>query len=301
MSSVVLISGTSTGLGRLASETLARAGHTVYASMRGIATRNADAVRALRSFADEHQVALHTLEMDVCDTASVQAAVETVLREAGRIDAVVNNAGLMSIGITEAFTEEQVQQQMDVNFMGDVRLSRAVLPHLRAQRSGLIIHVTSIVGRILFPACGFYCASKFAQEAFAEVLHYELTGTGVESVIVEPGPYPTHLLVNSPAPTDIHRRDQYGALAGIREKFIGNFADLFASAASPNPQDVADAVLRLVESPPGKRPMRTVCGMDFGANRQNDLVAPIQANVLTALGMPNMVPALATHHVGAPV
>ncbi len=299
MASVVLISGTSSGLGRLASETLARAGHTVYASMRDMATRNADAARALRSFADEHHATLHTLEMDVCNAPSVQAAVDAVLNDAGRIDAVVNNAGVMSIGITEAFTEAQVRQQMEVNFMGDVRLSRAVLPHLRAQRSGVIIHVTSIVGRILFPACGFYCASKFAQEAFAEVLHYELTGTGVESVIVEPGPYPTHLLANSPAPEDIQRRDEYGELAGIRETFVDRFADLFASAASPNPQEVADAVRRLVELPPGSRPMRTVCGLDFGAHRHNALVAPIQADVLTALGMPQMVPPLVTQHTGA--
>jgi len=181
MSSVVLISGASTGFGRLTAQTLARAGHTVYASMRDISTGNAGTALALHTFGDEHEVALRTLEMDICDTASVLAAVDTVLRDAGRIDAVVNNAGLMSIGVSEAFTEEQVRHQMDVNFMGGFRLSRAVLPHLRAQRSGLIIHATSIVGRILFPACAFYCASKFAQEAFAEVLNYELVGTGVRA------------------------------------------------------------------------------------------------------------------------
>jgi NAD(P)-dependent dehydrogenase (short-subunit alcohol dehydrogenase family) len=299
MSSVVLISGGSTGLGRLAAHTLARAGHSVYASMRDIATRNAGAALALRTFGEEHEVALRTLEMDVCDTASVLAAVDTVLKDAGRIDAVVNNAGVMSIGVAEGFTEEQVRHQMDVNFMGGFRLSRAVLPHLRAQRSGLIIHVTSIVGRILFPACAFYCASKFAQEAFAEVLNYELVGTGVESVIVEPGPYPTELLANSPAPADTERLAGYGELASLRDKFIANFAELFASAASPNPQDVADAVLRLIELPPGKRPMRTVCGMDFGANGQNEVVAPIQAEVLRALGMPEMIPPVVTHHIGA--
>ena len=88
--------------------------------------------------------------MDVQDAASVQSAVDAVLREAGRLDVVVSNAGIMSIGITEGFTEEQAIRQMDVNFMGSFRVARAVLPHLRAQRSGLIIHVTSIVGRLLF-------------------------------------------------------------------------------------------------------------------------------------------------------
>jgi NADP-dependent 3-hydroxy acid dehydrogenase YdfG len=86
-----------------------------------------------------------------------------------------------------------------MNFLGPVRVCRAVLPHLRAQHTGLAIHVTSIVGRILFPGCGFYCATKFAHEAYAEVLHYELTGADVESVILEPGPYPSRLLPNSPS------------------------------------------------------------------------------------------------------
>jgi NAD(P)-dependent dehydrogenase (short-subunit alcohol dehydrogenase family) len=300
MSSVVLISGASTGLGRLTAETLARAGHAVYASMRDISTRNAPAASALRAFGEEHGLLLHTLEMDVCDTASVHAAVDAVLSEAGRIDVFVNNAGHMAIGIAEAFTEEQVQRQMDVNFMGAVRVSRAVLPHLRAQRKGLLIHVTSIVGRILFPACAFYCASKFALEAFAEVLNYELVGTGVESVIVEPGPYPSELLPNSPAPADADRLAGYGELSAIRDIFVGNFAQLFASAAAPNPQNVADAILTLVESAPGARALRTVCGLDFGATRQNELVAPIQAEVLRALGMPEMIRTVVTHHIGAP-
>jgi NAD(P)-dependent dehydrogenase (short-subunit alcohol dehydrogenase family) len=116
------------------------------------------------------------------------------VNEAGRLDVLVNNAGVMSIGLAEGFTEEQARRKMDVNFLGPFRLCRAVLPHMRGRRSGLIVHVTSIVGRIVFPGAALYCASKFAHEALAEALHYELTGTGVESVIVGPGPYATHLL-----------------------------------------------------------------------------------------------------------
>jgi NAD(P)-dependent dehydrogenase (short-subunit alcohol dehydrogenase family) len=198
MSSVVLISGASTGIGRLTAETVARAGHSVYATMRGLTSHNAGAAQALEALAAEQKLQLRTLDMDVCDTESVRRAVDIVLHEAGRIDVAVNNAGLMSIGLAEGFTEEQLLHQMNVNFMGSFRVSRAVLPHLRAQRRGLIVHVTSIVGRLLFPGCAPYCASKFAQEAFAEVLQYELAGTGVESVIVEPGPYPSALLPTAP-------------------------------------------------------------------------------------------------------
>ena len=236
--------------------------------------------------------------MDVQDAASVQSAVDAVLREARRLDVVVSNAGIMSIGITEGFTEEQAIRQMDVNFMGSFRVARAVLPHLRAQRSGLIIHVTSIVGRLLFPGCALYCASKFAQEALAEVLQYELAGTGVESVIVEPGPYPSHLLANSPGPADTERVAGYGDLSTLREKFVAHFSELFGSASSPNTQDVADAILGLVELPAGGRPLRTVCGMDFGTNALNEQMAPVQADVLRALGMPHMIPELITMHAG---
>jgi NAD(P)-dependent dehydrogenase (short-subunit alcohol dehydrogenase family) len=298
MNSVILITGSSTGIGRLAAETLARAGHVVYASMRDIAGKNSQAASELDRIAAEQNLNIRTLELDVQSTGSVQAAVDQVLREKGRIDVAVNNAGHMSIGLAEGFTEEQVAHQMDVNFMGTVRVSRAVLPSMRAANNGLLISVASILGRILFPACAFYCASKFAQEAYAEVLNYELAGTNVQSVVVEPGPYPTHLLANSPGPMELERLQGYGALATLRDQFIAPFAQLFGSADAPDPQEVADAILWLVDTPPGQRPMRTVCGLDFGANKLNDTIAPMQADVLRALGMQHMIQQLATNHRG---
>ena len=298
MASVVLITGSSTGIGRLTAETLARAGHIVYASMREVTAKNAEHASELQRLAGDENLRVRVIELDVQNTLSVKAAVDLVVREQGRIDAVVNNAGLMSIGLAEGFTEEQVAHQMDVNFMGTVRVSQAVLPFMRTAKAGVLIHVTSIVGRILFPACAFYCASKFAQEAYAEVLNYELAGTGVESIIVEPGPYPTHLLANSPGPVGAERLDGYGQLAGIRDQFIAQFEQLFASAEAPNPQEVANAILRLVNTPAGERAMRTVCGVDFGANKVNETVAPLQAGVLRALGMEQMVPQIASNHHG---
>ena len=298
MGAVVFITGSSTGIGRLTAEGAARAGHVVYATMREVTTRNAPAAAVLQRFADENKVSLRVLEVDVSNSDSIESAVDHILRESGRIDAVVSNAGLMSIGIAEGFTEEQALRQMDVNFMGSFRVCRAVLPKLREQRSGVIIHVTSIAGRLIFPGCGLYCASKFAQEAFAEALQYELTGTGVESVLVEPGPYPSHLLPNSPGPADTQRVQSYGPLSAIRDNFIGHFSELFHSPSAPRTQDVSEAILRLIESPPGTRPFRTVCGMDFGAHSLNEQVAPIQADVLRALGMGEMVPPVASDHIG---
>jgi NAD(P)-dependent dehydrogenase (short-subunit alcohol dehydrogenase family) len=296
--SVVLISGTSSGIGFLAAETVARAGHIVYATMRNVTTRNAGPAKALEQLAHDHKLTLRVLEMDVTNSESVNRAVDHVIGEQQRIDVAVNNAGVMSIGLAEGFNEEQMLDAMNVNFMGPFRLSRTVLPHFRAQRSGLIIHVTSIVGRVLFPGCAPYCATKFAQEAFAEILHYELAGTGIESVIVEPGPYPSRLLPNSPGPADSERVAGYGELGSLREKFVAHFSELFGSANPPRTQDVADAVLRLIELPAGARPLRTVCGMDFGANALNESVAPIQADVLRGLGMEQMIPGSATQHLG---
>ena len=134
--------------------------------------------------------------------------------------------------------------------------------------------------------------------AYAEVLNYELAGTGVESIVVEPGPYPTHLLANSPGPVGSEQLNGYEQLAGMREQFIAHFAQLFASAEAPDPQEVADAILRLVSTPAGQRAMRTVCGLDFGANKLNETVAPMQAGVLRALGMGRMIPQIASNHHG---
>ena len=194
------------------------------------------------------------------------------------IDVLVNNAGHMSIGIAEAFTEEQIHQQFEVNFFGPVRLSRAILPRMRERGTGLIVHVSSIVGRLLFPACAFYCASKFALEAYAEVLHYELTGLGIDSVLVEPGPFPTQLLSNSPGPFDGDHANGYGQLAGVRDLFIGNFPNFFASVAPIRKK--CGCHLKLISMPSGQRPLRTVCGPDYGATQLNRLSAPIQAQVL---------------------
>lgn len=287
-SQVVLITGTSSGIGRLAAETVARAGHTVYASMRETASRNREMAESLAKLAAAESLQLRVIDLDVTQTESVNEAVHTVLQEAGRLDVVVNNAGHMAIGITEAFSEAQAEEQMNVNFLGPVRLCRAVLPHMRQRRQGLIVQVSSIVGRVLFPACAFYCASKFALEAYAEVLRYELTGSGVDSVIVQPGPFPTRLLANSPEPADHERTRSYEQIAEIRAMFMEVFGRFFASEQSTNPQEVADAISGLIGMPAGQRPLRTVCGPDYGARAINTYTTPIQAEVLRALGMPEM-------------
>ena len=148
MPKTILITGASSGFGRDTAETLRRAGHTVYASMRGAQGKNREAAEALQT------LGIETVELDVSDDASVEAGVERVVAEAGNIDVLVNNAGIGSAGVTEAFTAEQTRVVFDTNVIGLLRVTRAVLPSMRRRRDGLIINIGSILGRVTFPLLG---------------------------------------------------------------------------------------------------------------------------------------------------
>src|SRR6202171_1283602 len=165
---LVLITGSSTGFGRLFAETLARKGHTVFATMRDLGGRNAKNASEIRTLAEKDSLPIHVLDLDVTNDASVGRAVDAAVAKVGRIDVAINNAGYYLSGLEEAVTTEQAQRLMDTNFIGSVRVNRAVLPHMRRQRSGVLMHISSGAGRVVIPSGGFYCASKFALEALAE-------------------------------------------------------------------------------------------------------------------------------------
>ncbi len=285
---VILVTGSSNGIGRLTVETLARQGHRVYASMRDVHGRNTAVGSELQHLAEDQGLDLYTIELDVTDDSSVDDAVASIIKDTGRIDVLVNNAGIMNVGITEAFTKEQVQRQFDVNFYGPVRTNRAVLPHMRKQGRGLLVQVSSLAGRVVFPFLGVYNASKFAVEALSEAYRYELSGSGVDSVIVEPGPYDTNLFETIPWPEDQQRSEQYGELAGAPASLVASFAALNKSEDAPDPQEVADAISELILTPSGQRPLRTVVGLDYGVKGLNETAAPFQHDLLKALGMQQM-------------
>ncbi|HEV2298879.1 MAG TPA: SDR family oxidoreductase [Candidatus Acidoferrales bacterium] len=249
---VVLITGCSAGFGRLMAETLARKNYFVFATMRGVAGHNKSAASELKSLAQRESLKLRVLELDVTDESSVTRAVDAVIAEAGRLDVVINNAGYTVSGLTEAFTIEQAQQIFDTNFFGAVRVNRAALPHMRRQCSGLLIHISSGAGRIAIPGAGFYCATKFALEAFAEAYRDELASLGIDSIIVEPGAYATSIFGKFELPEDAARAEAYGAANEIPRR-VGEAV----RKAAGNPQEVADAVVRLIETPAGSRPVRT--------------------------------------------
>ena len=278
---VVLITGSSTGFGRLFTETLARKGHTVFATMRDLGGRNAKNVSEIRALAEKESLPIHVLELDVTNDPSVERAVNAAIAKASRIDVAINNAGYYLSGLEEAVTTEQAQRLMDTNFLGPVRVNRAVLPHMRRQRSGVLMHISSGAGRVVLPSAGFYCASKFALEALAEAYSYELAAQGIESVIVEPGQYETPVFGNTVRAADEARTNTYGAAKEIPAK-----VNAALSSTAGNAQEVADAVLRIIETPAGERQLRYfVSPQDFGLNEINALSKQVQAKLLEAFGL----------------
>jgi NAD(P)-dependent dehydrogenase (short-subunit alcohol dehydrogenase family) len=282
MSKTILITGTSSGFGRDTAETLHHAGHTVYASMRGLKGKNREAAAALR------KLGVKTVELDVSDDASVEAGVEKVLAEAGKIDVLINNAGIGSAGVTEAFTAEQAKAIFDTNVIGLLRVTRAVLPSMRERRDGLIINISSILGRVTFPFLGIYGASKFAVEALTDSLRYELSQLGVEVVAVQPSAYPTNFLpgIQTPARTEVTK--SYGEVGEIPDAMVKTLMASLEGKDAPNPHDVAEAVAKLVGQSKGSRAARTVVGAPFGSDKANEDVAPLQAKVVEALGLSHL-------------
>jgi NAD(P)-dependent dehydrogenase (short-subunit alcohol dehydrogenase family) len=280
---VIVITGASTGFGRLFTETLARKGHTVFATMRDPGGRNAKNASEIRALAEQNSLPIVVLEMDVTDDTSVERAVGAAVEEAGRIDVAINNAGYSLTGLAEAVTTEQARRLMDTNFLGAVRVNRAVLPHMRRQRSGVLIHISSAAGRVVAPGMGFYCASKFALEALAESYRYELASQGIESVIVEPGQYATPVFGNMVTAADEARTTTYGAAKELPAK-VNNAL----STTAGNAQEVADAVLRIIEAPAGEKELRyLVSPQSFGVDEINALTKRVQTDIVEAFGFAN--------------
>ena len=282
MSKTILITGASTGFGRDTAETLAQDGHNVFASMRDPLNKNSAHAEALRA------KGINTVELDVTDTHSVDQAVDIVVAKAGRIDVLINNAGVASAGVTEAFTPEQVTALFDVNVIGLHRVTRKVLPTLRSQKDGLIINIGTILGRVTFPFFGIYGASKFAVEALTDSLRYEVSQLGVDVALVQPSAYPTQMYGSAAQPADVARVAEYGAIGEIPAAMFKQFMSMFQSADSPNPHDVAEAIVRLIDAPKGQRPARTVVGTSFGADTVNEATAPVQAGTVKALGLDHL-------------
>ena len=276
MTCKILITGASAGFGRLTANTLLQKGHTVVGSMRGVNGKNQAVAEELQS------AGAHIVEIDVTSDDSVTQGVAAAIDKAGGLDVLVNNAGVGVVGLQETFTPEDWRKLFDINVFGVQRMNRAVLPHLREKNSGLLVHVSSLLGRMTIPFYGPYNASKWALEAMAENYRTELSGFGVDSCLVEPGGFPTTFMDNLVKPSDSSRDDGYGELAQAPAGFLAGFEQALAANPAQDPQNVADAIADLIDTPAGQRQFRTIVdkmGMGDHLVGYNDQLEQITAGI----------------------
>ena len=259
MRKVIVVTGASSGFGALAARELAKAGHTVYASMRETQGRNAPQVVEVQKFARDNSVDLRTVELDVASDASVVAGIATVLREHNRLDVVVHNAGHMVFGPAEAFTPEQFASLYDINVLSTQRVNRAALPYMREQGTGLLVWVSSTSTRGGTPPfLAPYFAAKAAMDSLAVSYAAELALWGIETSIIVPGAFTkgTNHFLHAGAPQDKARQAEYdsGPYKGVADKALKELAGLEPPDADVG--QVASAIVRVVDTPFGRRPFR---------------------------------------------
>jgi NAD(P)-dependent dehydrogenase (short-subunit alcohol dehydrogenase family) len=292
MSKTIVITGASSGFGALSARALADAGHTVYAGMRESAGRNAQAVTAAKQYASENDVDLRSVELDIAAQDSVDAAVETIISEQGSLDVVIHNAGHMVTGPAEAFTPEQIAELYDTNVVGTQRLNRAALPHLRAQRQGLVLWVGSTSTRGGTPPyLAPYFAAKAGMDAMAVSYAAELARFGIETSIVVPGSFTsgTNHFAHGGHPADEQVVADYEAVyPELMEQVGKRLAEL--APADADVTDVAAAIVDVVDMPHGTRPFRVhIDPADDGAAVVNAVADRIRVDFLTRIGLEDLL------------
>lgn len=280
----VLVTGASSGIGRGISETLARQGHNVFATMRHVAGKNAAAVQELQALARRENLSLQVVEMDTTDDASVAAAIQTVLDSAGAIDVLVNNAGIMTIGVSEALSLAQVAQMYEVNVLGTFRVTQAVLPHMRQRGSGYLVYISSTSSLVVYPFMGMYGATKAAFSSMAEALHYEVYSLGIDTTIIQCGGYATALPNNVIVGERPNIAETYGMSGAIGNAVVSGFPQGLAPGVAGNPNHVGEVIAELMARPSGERPLRQPAGpFSEPMIPLNEVHDVVQGQVLTAM------------------
>ncbi|MGJ7532864.1 MULTISPECIES: SDR family NAD(P)-dependent oxidoreductase [unclassified Variovorax] len=290
---IILVTGAGTGIGKLSAQSLAESGHVVYASMRDIAGRNAGRAAELRSLAAAKNIQLHPLELDVLSQDSADAAAATIVREQGHLDVVMQNAGHLVVGPTEAFTPEEIVKVFDTNVLGAQRVNRAVLPYLRRQESGLMLWISSTTTKGGFPPfMGPYGAAKAAMDSLAVTLAYEIARFGIETSIVVPGAFTrgTDHFPSAGKPADAAIAAAYSRYDGVMDQIGERLSALTPDNADP--QAVADEIVRIVGLPAGARPMRSL--IDFvgdGATEVFEVSERVRIEFAKRIGMGDLLEA----------
>jgi NAD(P)-dependent dehydrogenase (short-subunit alcohol dehydrogenase family) len=266
MSKIILVTGTSSGFGKLIVKTLAAKGHSVIATMRNSTTNNLEAADELAAL--DH---VEVVELDIADEGSVNAGFKSVLNKYGHIDILVNNAGVVGFGLFEATSIAKMQAIFNINVWGTVRTTQAVLPSMRQNKSGLIINITSGLGIFAAPFVTPYAMSKFAVEGLAEGLRTEVRPCGIEIVTIPAGPFPTGIDAKaagfSADKTDI--MESYGPEAAAAFDKFGSEMIASIERTKADPQEIANAVLEVINLKPGNRPNSLVVNrMGLGAEQK---------------------------------
>jgi NAD(P)-dependent dehydrogenase (short-subunit alcohol dehydrogenase family) len=290
---IIVITGASSGFGALTARALAKAGHTVYASMRETEGRNKPQVEAVAVFSKENSIDLKTVELDVASDASVEAGIAKVIAQEGHLDVIIHNAGHMSFGPAEAFTPEQFAQLYDINVLSTQRVNRAALPYLRKQGKGLVIWVSSSSTRGGTPPyLSPYFAAKAAMDSLAVSYASELTRWGIETSIIVPGAFTkgTNHFAHSGSPADTSRAAEYneGPYKGVPEQALQGLAAL--EPADADAASVAKAMVDVIAMPFGTRPFRVhVDPSQDGAEIVNGVADRVRAEMFRRIGLEDLL------------
>jgi len=277
----IVVTGASSGFGRNTAERFAAAGWRVFATIRDPRGKHAKATAKLE------QQGIRVVDLEITDQPSVDRAAAEILA-AGPVDVLVNNAGASFFGVLEAFTPETAARQFDVNVFGPLRVNRAFLPGMRERRRGLVVYLSSVVGRLVIPFGGVYTASKWALEAFAETASYELAPFGIDVAIVQPGAFGTNIANSRTDADDTARLSGYADVTPLSANVFG---PLSTAAAARDSREVAEAIFALAELPAGTRPLRMPVPADeYGVDAINAAVAPIQRELMVNWGLSELLP-----------
>ncbi|MCF2446553.1 SDR family oxidoreductase [Dyadobacter sp. CY345] len=280
----IILTGTSSGFGLLTAKTLAKIGHTVFATMRNVQTKNANAARDLSDWAEREGVKINIVEADVTSDKSVKAATENIASQTdGAIDVLINNAGTGYIGLNETLSAEQTNQIFQINVIAADRMIKAVLPYMHKRKSGLIINISSITSRQNIPVMGVYSASKAAIDALSVSYHYELKSSGIDVAIIQPGAYQsTDIVSKQMIPDNPDVINQYGE--DMINYTKGVFQYFEPSESSRDPQEVADLIADIIDTPQGKRALTNMIGAGPLGDAISEINHSIQNLVETILG-----------------
>jgi len=254
MNKTIFVTGTSTGFGKLTAITLAKAGYTVIAGMRGVTGKNETAAKELEALPN-----IHVIEIDVTDDRSVTNAFAETLEKYGKIDVLVNNAAVSGFGLLEAYSLDKIRQMFEVNFYGVIRTYQAVLPSMREQKSGLIINISSGASAHTSPFMIPYFASKFGVESITEGMQDELKQFNIENVSIQPGVYPTEMNTGQKAGVNADKPEiasLYDPVATEQFNAIGSALFGKMKEFNMDPQTIADGILELIQMKQGSRPLR---------------------------------------------